>query len=275
MFRLVAFDLDHTLVAANLTLSPRVKAAVARALQQGVCVTIATGRGPSPTDQFATELNLTTPLVCFQGGLVYDHRARRALHEMRLDPATVPVITRLAEEHHWNLQFESPHMIYLPRTSNHPQELLDLLSVAQWKRVDSFLTDLPETPHKFILAVHDRSERDALAAELRATLKAHELLAKISVVPSHPILVEGIPLGVNKAAGLTWLADYLNIPAHEVLAVGDNDNDVEMLRWAGLGVAMADGSPAARAAAKTSVPSASEEGAAIALEKFVLTETPA
>ncbi len=272
MFRLVAFDLDNTLIGPDLTLSPRVKEAIARAMAQGVVVTIATGRGPSPTDQFAAALDLTAPLICFQGGIVYDYRAhdasRRILHETRLDPAVVPIIVRLAEERGWNLQFETPDMIYLPRVSNHPAELLQqLLRTANWKRVDDFLTDLPETPHKFILSVHDRAERDALAAELRASFDRE--LAQITVVPSHPILVEGLPRGMSKAVGLAWLAEYLNISRAEVMAVGDNDNDAEMLSWAGLGLAMADGSPAALAAADETVPPVAEDGAAVALEKFV------
>lgn len=268
MIRLVAFDLDNTLIGPNLTLSPRVKAAVARAQAQGVLVTIATGRGPSPTDQFAIELGLTAPLVCFQGAIVYDHRARQILHETRLDPAVVPIIVRLAEQHGWNLEFDSPDMVYLPRESNHPEEVFELLRVSNWKRVDNFLTDLPETPHKFILTVHDRAERDALAAELRASFD--RTLAEITVVPSHPILVEGLPRGMNKSAGLAWLAEHFNIPPTEVMAVGDNDNDAEMLRWAGLGVAMSGGSPAALAAADGTVPPVGEDGAALALERFVL-----
>ncbi len=268
MFRLVAFDLDNTLIGPDLNLSLRVKTAVARALERGVIVTIATGRGPYPTDQFAAELGLTAPLVCFQGGIIYDHRNRRILHETRLDPEVVPIIVRLAEERGWNLQFESPDMIYLPRESDHPEELFELLKVARWKRVQNFLTDLPETPHKFILSVHDPTERDALAAELRASFDGS--LAEITVVPSHPIFVEGLPRGMSKAVGLAWLAEYLGVKPNEVLAVGDNDNDAEMLRWAGLGVAMADGSSAALAAAHATVPPVSEDGGAVALERYVL-----
>ncbi len=268
MIRLVAFDLDNTLIDHRLSLSPRVKAAVARAMAQGVIVTIATGRGPSPTDQFAAALGLTAPLICFQGGIVYDYQARLILHETRLDPDVIPLIVRLTEERGWNLQFESPEMIYLPRESDHPEIVYELLRVASWKRVDNFLTDLPETPHKFILAVHSPAERDALAAELRACVD--EALAAITVVPSHPILVEGLPHGMNKSAGLAWLAAELRIAHEEVMAVGDNDNDVEMLRWAGLGVAMENGSPAALAAADDTVPSVAEDGAALALERFVL-----
>ncbi|MCC6190722.1 MAG: HAD family phosphatase [Anaerolineales bacterium] len=268
--RLVACDLDNTLVGPGMELSPRTCAAVSQVLARGVAVTIATGRGPVPAGRFAAALGLTAPLICFQGGLVYDYVARRVLHEVRLDPAVIPIVTRLAETHGWNLQFETPSMIYLPRESNHPAALLDdLLSVAPWQRVDSFLTGLPEAPHKFILAVHSPAERDALAAELRQRLVEAGL--HLTVVPSHPILVEGTPPGLNKATGLAWLADYLRIPAESVLAVGDNDNDAPMLAWAGVGVALEGGSPAAQAAADWIAPTVGNDGAAAALEKYALT----
>jgi hypothetical protein len=90
------------------------------------------------------------------------------------------------------------------------------------------------------------------------------------VVASHPIIIEGVPRGLSKATGLAWLADHLHLAQNDVMAVGDNDNDAPMLRWAGLGVAMADGSPAALAAADFIVPPVGQDGAAIALEKYVL-----
>jgi hypothetical protein len=266
--RLAALDLDHTLVGSDLILSPGVKAAVAAALARGVIVTIATGRGAGITGRYAAELGLTAPIICFQGGLVYDYLAQRVLHEVRLDPAVIPVVIDLAERHGWNLQFETTHMSYLPRVSGHPPELLDLLRLAGWQRVDNLATDLPETPHKFILTVNDPAQRDELAAGLSARLT--EVGLNLTVVPSHPILVEGIPAGLSKATGLAWLAGYLGIGREAVLAVGDNDNDAAMLAWAGVGVAMGNSSPAALAAADWVAPSVAQDGAAAALQKFAL-----
>jgi Cof subfamily protein (haloacid dehalogenase superfamily) len=266
--RLAVFDLDNTLVGPSLTLSARVKAAVAQAQARGVAVSIATGRGPAVAARYAAELKLTAPLICFQGGLVYDYLEGRTLHETRLDPAVIPTIVQLAARHGWNLQFETPGMIYLPRVSQHPEELMALLRFADWKRVDDLSTDMPETPHKFILAVDAPDQRDALTESLRARLAEAGL--SLAVVPSHPILVEGLPPGLSKATGLAWLAESLGIEREAVLAVGDNDNDVPMLEWAGVGVAMGDSSPAARAAADWIAPDVANDGAAVALEKYVL-----
>lgn len=268
MFKLIALDIDGTLVGPDLQISARVQQALAAVQARGVRVTLVTGRGPSPTDQFAAALGLTVPVVCFQGGLVYDCATRTILHETRLDPACLPVIVRLAQENQWNLEFETPFMVYLPAREQHPEPLLQLLSVTRWTQVNNFLTDLPEVPHKFILSVHHPSERAALAAQARALLDEHD--AAITLVPSHPILVEGLPPGTTKARGLAWLAAHLGVTAADVLTIGDNDNDVSMLEWAGVGVAMGDGSPAARAAADWVAPGVAEDGVAVALERFVL-----
>jgi len=267
--RLVAFDLDHTLVGRDLAFSPRVRAAVARAQAQGVLVTIATGRGLWPTTRLAAELGVKVPIICFQGGLVYDFLAERLIHETRLDPVVVPAIVRLADERRWDLEFETPRVIYVRQNVEHTPAVVNALKTASNVRwVDDFLRELPETPHKFLISVPDPALRDGLEADLRACWDQD--LARITIVPSHPLFVEGIPHGMSKAVGVSWLAASLGIGREAVMTVGDYNNDVEMLEWAGLGVAMADGSPAALAAANEVVPPQAEDGAAIALEKFVL-----
>jgi Cof subfamily protein (haloacid dehalogenase superfamily) len=268
MYRLVAFDLDNTLIGPDLVFSPRVRAAVARAQAQGVFVTIATGRGLWPTTQLAAELGVKTPIICFQGGLIYDFHAERLLHETRLDPSVIPAIVRLAGERGWDLEFETPQVVYVCQEADHSEARANLLKTSNVRRVSDYLTELPEIPHKFLLSVTDPALRDGVEAELRACWDQN--LARITIVPSHPLLVEGIPHGMSKAVGVAWLADRLGIEREQVMTVGDYNNDVEMLEWAGLGVAMADGSPAALAAADEVVPPVTEDGAAVALEKFVL-----
>ena len=82
-----------------------------------------------------------------------------------------------------------------------------------------------------------------------------------------------LPPGMNKSKGLEWLAGQYGIDQADVMAVGDNDNDVEMLEWAGVGVAMGNGSPAALAAADWIAPPVGEDGAAVALEKYLSPES--
>jgi hydroxymethylpyrimidine pyrophosphatase-like HAD family hydrolase len=91
-----------------------------------------------------------------------------------------------------------------------------------------------------------------------------------TVVQSHARFVEVNPLEANKGAALAWLADTYGLPRERVMAVGDQDNDAPMIAWAGVGVAMGNGSPAALAAADWIAPGIHEDGAAAAIERFVL-----
>lgn len=265
MIRLAAFDIDQTLVSNDLILSPRLKRAIACAQERGVTITLVTGRGTRFTTQVAHEFGLSAPVVCYQGGLVYDILAGRALHEVLLPQEMLPYIVAAMEQYGWNLHFEAANHLYLPRVSNHPPIYFEFVRVTPWSRVDNLLTDLPCAPNKFIVTANHPSERDRLIVEMEQAFDG-----QINVIPSHPYLVEGLPAGVDKGQGLAWLAGYLGIDSAEVLAVGDNDNDVPMLEWAGVGVAVGNCSPAACAAADWIAPPVQEDGAALAIEKYIL-----
>jgi hypothetical protein len=94
--------------------------------------------------------------------------------------------------------------------------------------------------------------------------------SRMEIVRSHAKFVEGNPLGVSKGDALGRLADHLRIPQKQVMAIGDQGNDVSMIAWAGVGVAMGNGSRAAKAVADWIAPPFSENGAAVAIERFIL-----
>jgi hypothetical protein len=269
MIKLIVLDIDGTLVGHDLNIAPRVRAAIARALERNVAVTLATGRGAEPTQIFAAQLHLTTPLVCLQGAQVYDAVNARSLHESRLAPEVVPWIVAHAAERDWHVHFETPSMVYMPNSQRPPEVLRALFRVTATTHVEDFLTGMPEVPTKFLVSVHDPAERDAVEADLRRLLRADGMA--IDLMNSHPNFVEGLPPGISKASGLSWLCARLGVAAAEVLAIGDNDNDIAMLEWAGLGVAMSNASPGARAVADWIAPPVDEDGAAVAIEKFALT----
>jgi hypothetical protein len=267
MIRLAAFDLDGTLVDTDLILSPRLRQTVTLAQQCGAILTIATGRDARLTTRFARELGLNAPVICAQGGLIYDFLQDRVLHDVRLPSEILPRAIDAASHYGWNLHFEMADRSYLPAVSNHPPILFELLRYSQWSRVDDLLRDIPESPHKFLVTLNHPDDRPRIMSELCEVFDG-----QIRIVPSHPYLIEGVPRGVTKGSGLAWLADYYNIPQAEVMAVGDNDNDVPMIEWAGLGVAIGNASLVAKAAADWIAPPVEENGAAVAIEKFILNQ---
>jgi hydroxymethylpyrimidine pyrophosphatase-like HAD family hydrolase len=243
MIRLAAFDLDGTLIDTDLVLSTRLREAVALAQQCGSIITIATGRDARLTTHFAQELGLTAPVICAQGGLIYDFLKDRVLHDVRLPPDILPRVIEAATHYGWNLHFEMADQSYLPAISNHPPILFELLRYSKWSRLEDLLHDIPEEPHKFLVTLNHPEDRPRIMSELNE---------------------------VSKGSGLAWLADYYKISQAEVMAMGDNDNDVPMIEWAGLGVAAGNASLAAKAVADWIAPPVAEDGAAVAIERFML-----
>lgn len=273
MIKLIALDIDGTLVLPDLTITQRVQAAVKAALERGIVVTLATGRGAVPTDQFAASLGLTAPLICMQGAQIYDYRKREILHETFLPDGVLEWAVALAAERGWDLHFESREFVYHSNRINSVDEVREIYRLSNRRGVDDFMEDMPHRPHKFLVALRDPSEAAGVMQDLRAAADASGF--QLEIVASSHFLVEGLARGINKAVGLSWLTDQLGIDPADALTIGDNDNDVEMLTWAGTGVAMGNASERARAAANWIAPSVLEDGAAVAIERFALGVTSA
>jgi Cof subfamily protein (haloacid dehalogenase superfamily) len=267
--RLIVLDLDQTVFGADLVVSSRVQAAISKALALGAAVTIATGRDVKLASKFARELGATVPIICAQGGCIYDCQHDHVLHDVRLPREVLPRILQAADHYRWNIHFEVFDRLYLPAHSNHPPVLFELLRYCHWVRVGDLLHDMPEPPHKLIVTLSQPEDRSRVMDEMRQALGG-----ELTIVASHPYLVEGLPAGVDKGHGLAWLANHLHVSQPEVLAIGDSDADVPMIKWAGVGVAMGNASPAAKAAADWVVPPLEADGAAVAIERFCLGTQP-
>jgi Cof subfamily protein (haloacid dehalogenase superfamily) len=263
--RLIALDLDQTVVGMDLIVSARVQAVVSQVKALGTAITIATGRDAKLAARFTGELGITAPIICAQGGCIYDHLQNEVLHDVRLKAVLLPRMLEAAEHYGWNIHFEVFDQIYLPAQSNHPPVLFELMRYSRWVRVGNLLQDMPEPPHKVIVTLARPEDRARIIREMKEAFRG-----ELTIVASHPHLVEGLPEGVDKGHGLAWLADHLRIKQSEVMAIGDSDADVPMIQWAGVGVAMGNSSAAAKAAADWVAPTLEEDGAAAAMERFCL-----
>ena len=120
-------------------------------------------------------------------------------------------------------------------------------------------------PDKFIV-IAEPEEADAIVPELR-----QRFAERLRIVRSHRNFVEGNPLDASKGQALACLAAHLGIPQSQTAAVGDNDNDADMVAWAGLGMAMGNAHPDLKAIADVILPPVEQDGAAVAIEKYILT----
>ncbi len=264
MIRLLALDLDGTLMDDDLVISPRVRSAVAAAQEHGVVVTLATGRMFDSTLTFARELDITAPLICYQGAFIQAPDSNGPLYRAMMEPALVREMLEWQAQRGWHLVLYADDDVFVAG-----QRCLEtfyrtwLGERLVW--VDDLFSVLEQhEPVKF-LVVAEPPEADRIETEVRQRFEG-----RMEVVRSHALFVEGNPLGVSKGDALQRLAAHLDIPQAQVMAVGDQGNDVAMISWARVGVAMGNASPAAKAVADWVAPPLAEDGAAVAIERFVL-----
>jgi Cof subfamily protein (haloacid dehalogenase superfamily) len=265
-YRLLACDLDGTLMGDDIAISPRVRRSLATAQARGVYVTLATGRGFYAALPYARELNITVPLICYQGGVIKDPLSGELLHQVNMDRELVLQAIELARARDWHLIVYTQDAAYI-QEFRHNDRFYHAWLGSDIHRVDDLAGMVRQDGAnlaKFII-VADKAASDRIQAEMTARFGQ-----QMTVVRSHTLFVEGNPLQANKGAALRRLAARLNVPQAQVMAIGDQGNDVSMLAWAGLGVAMGNGSEAAQAAADWIAPPLSADGAAVAIERFLL-----
>lgn len=263
--RLIALDLDGTLMEPGENeIHPMVGDTIRRAVKSGVMVTLATGRPFSFTRPVAAELGLTAPLICYQGGVIQE-TGGRVLYNATFEIRTLVPLLELARERNWQHYLESDGALYLMAGLDYDEDLLSIHSLpTHWIPESATLASyVPPTNQVGVYLPEGVTE--AHVAELQEAAGA-----TATVYRTHSRFINITPAGVSKAKALAWLAMRMDIPQAAVMAVGDSDNDVGMVRWAGLGVAMGNARPSVLEAADWVAPPIGEAGVAVALERWVL-----
>lgn len=267
--RLAALDIDGTLLDHDLILRDRTRAAIRAAVAHGAIVVLATGRMPSSVRPLAEAIGLRGPLIAYQGALIRELPAPgepgpgRLLHHEPLPAEVAKAAVR------WSYaQGLRPHLNHLERfivPEDDPNaEDYSLFLGARAELVDDLEAAI-EHPITKVIAVAETPLPDGVLAAARA-----EFEGRASPTISHPRFLEFVAPGVSKGRAVRWLAHRLGVPLEQTLAIGDQHNDIEMLRAVGHGVAMAGAPAEVRAAACYLAPPVGEEGAAQILEALVI-----
>jgi Cof subfamily protein (haloacid dehalogenase superfamily) len=267
--RLIALDLDGTLVGDDLLLRDRTKAAIAGAIEGGVSVSIVTGRMTTSALRFARELGLTDPIVGYQGALIRairkegDGRRGRLLFHRPLAAAAA------REAIEWTRSIGlDPHVNHLeqfviraddPRAEDYSSFLGGRALV-----VDDLIAWLRHPVSK-VIAVAEQPMDHAVLDVARARFEG-----RAAVTISHPRFLEFLQPGVSKGAAVAWLARRAGVPLSNVMAVGDQFNDLEMIAAVGHGAAMPHAPRPVQAVARYIAPPLAEEGVARLIEELVL-----
>jgi Cof subfamily protein (haloacid dehalogenase superfamily) len=263
-YKLIAADLDGTLMGEDAIISPKVKDAVRRTMEKGVKFTIATGRSFGSTLPFAQELGVNAPLICYQGGLIKDHLSGQVIHEQSVPLPLAQEIIRFTQQRGLHLNVYLDGRAYVERVTPEARYYTGIAKAPVYP-VGDLLAFLDRDPMKFIIILSDDGATGPLMAELGALFSG-----RMRFVRSYPRFVEGIPLGVSKGHALARLTDHLGLSLEETIGIGDNDNDLELVERAGLGVAVGNAGPAVKAAADYIAPPADEGGVVEVIERFIL-----
>lgn len=259
-YKLIALDLDGTIVGRDLAISQRCKAAIRSAEESGVRVTIASGRMLKSTLRYARELGVRTPIICYQGAMTADPVTGEIMwhRPVPLDLAHEVVSTFKSKNVHVNVYVNDE--LYVDHITREVERYAKL-SIVEAHAVGDLLAFLRSEPTK-IVAIGDMPVIDALTE----TLEQH-YDSRLYITKSFPTYLEVAHRDCSKGQALARLAGNLGIAREEIIAIGDNPNDLDMIQWAGLGVAMGNGAAEVRAIADWVTGTIEESGAAQAIEK--------
>lgn len=267
--RLIALDLDGTIVGDDLIVPPRTKAAIRAATARGVSVSIVTGRMATSAMVFARELGLSDPIVGFQGALIREVPPAEEAHLGRLLLHRPLAADAAREAIRWSRSIGlDPHVNHLERfivRADDPRaEDYSAFLGGRAILVDDLLEWL-QKPVSKVIAVAESPIDEAVLHVARA-----RFAGQADVTLSHPRFLEFLRPGVSKGTAVRWLARRAKVPLASVLAVGDQFNDLEMIAAVGHGAAMPHAPEAVRAAGRYVAPPLADTGVAELIEQLVL-----
>ncbi len=262
--KLVAFDLDGTLLGEELLLRPRVLSAIEKMRERGIQGCIVTGRMYQAALPFVRQLQFTAPVVCYQGAAVVDPQTDDVLQDTPLPNAEALGLDAYARENGLHIQLYANDRYYC----EHRNQYVELY--AKISGVEPIV--VPSLRAQF--EVWD-STKAVMIAEPEIILEHLPRVKQLCgdrayVTRSIAYFLEVMNSKVNKGKSLDVVARYLGIPLSDVMAVGDSWNDAPLLQAAGFGVAMGSAPPELRDVADAVVADVENDGVAEAIERFVL-----
>ncbi|MDB5096369.1 MAG: Cof-like hydrolase [Cyanobacteria bacterium RYN_339] len=262
-YRLFATDLDGTLFGSDLTISERTRSALLALGDRGVALVLATGRMYQATLPFAQELGITTPLITYQGAWIrYPHGGKDVWHKVMEVDLAREALAALAETGlHVNLYLNDT--LYL-KNLNEAARGYTALARVDFELIPDWEAALAKGGPTKLVAIGPEPEIVKWQAILKERFKD-----RMFVTQSQPTFLEFAGPMVGKGNALKHLAEELGIRREEIVAVGDGLNDLDMIEFAGLGVAMGSGHPGLKAAADRVTAGLKEDGVAVLIEQLI------
>ena len=238
MYRLLALDMDGTILTSQKTVSPATVKAINNLIKRGTAVTLCTGRGVAELKDYTDDFSAIPYGILNSGGCVYDFTKRQSIHRILLDDSSLIECIRAAQK-----VKAMPYLLTEDASVAQAEDMRDVsrfqmgMYQSLYDRVATIVPDMetyvrehPGKSLKLCIFHRDSGTREQTRREI-------EHLG-MELADAETTSLEISPRGVTKALGLQILCRYLGIPIEESVAVGDADNDIDVLKAAGLSVAM-------------------------------------
>ena len=271
--KLLAIDIDGTLLNPEGEITPRTRVAIQAAQETGIVVTLATARRYCNTVNFAAELGLEGAVIVYDGALIVAYPQNTIVATRTLQADVAQQVADLLASHRVQ-PVVHPNLGLVEEVWTGPPELDNY-----W--LDAYFLAFSDQKRRMPVASLCAGHPDPLrVVAFDSEEKIQSLIPEVSALPVNWTTIRRGNYGsaelavmhpeCSKASGVAIVAGTLGIPMQEVMALGDNNNDLAMLRMAGWGVAMGQASASVRVAADAVTASNTEDGAALAIERYAL-----
>ncbi len=267
MYKLVAIDMDGTLLKEDKTISERTKKAIQSAREKGVTVVLATGRPIEGVSRYLEELNMYTEhdyVLSYNGALIQKTKSKEAVAKVALKGKDLHYLRKLSDELGVNIHaFSEKRGLITPKNSKYTEVEAEINNI---EIHEMNIDNIPDDEVMIKIMMIDEPE---ILGEAMEKLPK-EVYEKYTVVRSAPFFLEFLNKSVNKGVGVELLAKHLGVKQEEVITFGDAGNDLHMIEYAGLGVAMGNAFDEVKEAANYITDTNENDGVAKAIEKFIL-----
>ena len=270
-YKLVAIDMDGTLLNTKGVISDRTRQAIYDASKKGIYIVLATGRILQSAINHAKKLNLNKPIISSNGAIIVDEN-KNIIYHKPIKSQSVKEIIEIGQSENIYFHFYDDESFY---SNVYIEEVLNFYNTDESKKsgneikfnifdnADEIIGNKDINVYKFLFIDNDNSKLDRLK---------HRLIdiEDISMSKSWANNLEVMDRDVSKGNGLKHLCGKLNLSPKDVIAIGDNENDISMIEYAGLGVAMGNGVEKTKDASDLVTSTNDEDGVAKVIEKYVL-----
>lgn len=273
-YKLVCIDVDGTLLNSKHEITKRTKDMILKAHQLGVYIVISTGRMYTDAAYYSDLIGLKSPVIASNGAFIKEKDNDKVIYKDILGESLLQELLAIFHKHRIKPYFCTPDKFYYgtimfklfyiaAKLLGKRKNDLNLEYVYSWQQWRKVLYKEKDNIVKCEIIYRD----PGLIKELRNELKN---IKQVEIVDSSRYNIEITRKGVSKGKAVAMLANFYNLKREEIITIGDSENDISMLEYAGLGIAMGNATPIVKQRADHITDSNDNEGVANAIDRFIL-----